>query len=248
MILYSYGDSSYYRLVLPKTYKKGYTLSELVNEIDNELDNDGHIKTFSSEINRISLSRTKKNIREICLSNDFEYFVTFTVDSKNADRFSLDECQSLIRKRLESYKKRISKDLRYILITEKHKNGAFHFHGMMKGLRQSDFYINKNGFLSNKLFDKVGFNSFCKIDGNYSRCCNYILKYISKDCIKNSSNQIYFCSRGLSKADKFDVKIDFPLDYTYENDYVKILDFNSDDKKYKRLIEYLTHYNYNDRL
>lgn len=248
MILYSYGDSSYYRLVLLKINRKGYTLSEIVNEIDNELDNDGHIKTFSSEINRISLSRTKRNIREICLSNDFEYFVTFTVDSKNADRFSLDECQSLIRKRVKSYKKRISKDLMYILITEKHKNGAFHFHGMMKGLRQSDFYINKNGFLSNKLFDKVGFNSFCKIDGNYSRCCNYILKYISKDCIKNSSNQIYFCSRGLSKADKFDVKIDFPLDYTYENDYVKILDFNSDDKKYKRLIEYLTHYNYNDRL
>lgn len=250
MILYSYGDSSYYRLVLPKTNtnRKCYTLSEIVKEIDNELDNDGHIKTFSSEIDRISLSRTKRNIREICLSNDFEYFVTFTVDSKNADRFSLDECQSLIRKRLESYKKRISKDLRYILITEKHKNGAFHFHGMMKGLRQSDFYINKNGFLSNKLFDKVGFNSFCNIDGNYSRCCNYILKYISKDCIKNSSNQIYFCSRGLSKADKFNVKIDFPLDYTYENDYVKILDFNSDDKKYKRLIEYLTHYNYNDRL
>lgn len=80
MLLYSYGDSSYYRLVLQKTYyRKGYTLSEILNELDNELDNDGHIKTFSSEINRISLSRTKRNIREICLSNDFEYFVTFTV-------------------------------------------------------------------------------------------------------------------------------------------------------------------------
>ena len=248
MILYSYGDSSYYRLVLTKNNRKGYTLSEIVNEIDNELDNDGHIKTFSSEINRISLSRTKRNIREICLSNDFEYFVTFTVDSKNADRFSLDECQSLIRKRLESYKKRISKDLRYILITEKHKNGAFHFHGMMKGLRQTDFYINKNGFLSNKMFDKVGFNSFCKIDGNYSRCCNYIIKYITTDCVKNSSNQIYFCSRGLRKADKFDVKIDFDLHYNFENDYVKILDFSSDDLKYKDLVEYLTHYNFNDRL
>ena len=43
MILYSYGDSSYYRLVLPKTFRKGYTLAEIVNE----LDNDGHIKTFS---------------------------------------------------------------------------------------------------------------------------------------------------------------------------------------------------------
>lgn len=44
MFLYSYGNSSYYRLVLPKTYRKGYTLDEIVNE----LDNDGHIKTFYS--------------------------------------------------------------------------------------------------------------------------------------------------------------------------------------------------------
>lgn len=143
MFLYSYGDSSYYRLVLTKTYRKGYTLAEL----NNQLDNDGHIKTFSSEIDRISLSRTKRNIREICLSNDFEYFVTVTINSKNADRFSLDECQSLIRKRLKNYRDWICKDLKFILITEKHTNGAFHFHGMMKGLRQSDFYINKNRIL-----------------------------------------------------------------------------------------------------
>lgn len=245
MYLYSYGDSSYYRLVLPKTTNsKCYTLSEIANE----LNEDGHIKTFSSEIDRISLSRTKRNIREICLSNDFEYFVTFTVNSKNADRFSLDECQSLIRKRLKSYQYKISRDLKYILITERHKNGAFHFHGMMKGLRRSDFYINKNGFLSNKMFDKVGFNSFCKIDGNYARCCNYIIKYITTDCVKNSSNQIYFCSRGLKKADKFDLKIDIPIDFTYENDFVKILDFNSDDFKYKDLVEFLTYYNYSDKL
>ncbi|MBS6563605.1 MAG: hypothetical protein KH328_09685 [Staphylococcus sp.] len=244
MYLYSYGDSSYYRLVLLKINRKCYTLSEIANE----LNEDGHIKTFSSEIDRISLSRTKRNIREICLSNDFEYFVTFTVNSKNADRFSLDECQSLIRKRLKSYQYKISRDLKYILITERHKNGAFHFHGMMKGLRRSDFYINKNGFLSNKMFDKVGFNSFCKIDGNYVRCCNYIIKYITTDCVKNSRNQIYFCSRGLKKADKFDLKIDIPIDFTYENDFVKILDFNSDDFKYKDLVEFLTHYNYSDKL
>lgn len=108
MYLYSYGDSSYYRLVLPKTNnRKCFTLSEIANELNEE----GHINSFSSEIDRVSLSRTKRNIREICLSNDFEYFVTFTVDSKNADRFSLDDCQSLIRKRLHSYKKWICKEV-----------------------------------------------------------------------------------------------------------------------------------------
>ena len=44
MYLYSYGDSSYYRLVLLKTNRKGYTLSEIANE----LNDDGHIKTFYS--------------------------------------------------------------------------------------------------------------------------------------------------------------------------------------------------------
>lgn len=44
MLLYSYGDSSYYRLVLPKTNRKGYTFSEIVNE----LNEDGHLKTFYS--------------------------------------------------------------------------------------------------------------------------------------------------------------------------------------------------------
>lgn len=44
MFLYSYGDSSYYRLVLPKTNRKCYTLFEIANE----LNEDGHIKTFYS--------------------------------------------------------------------------------------------------------------------------------------------------------------------------------------------------------
>ena len=72
--LVQYNDN-YFRLVLMnKRRKKGY---ELVDKIFNKKQNE----FYSQEIDRISLSRTKRNIREICLCNDFTYFATVTVNS-----------------------------------------------------------------------------------------------------------------------------------------------------------------------
>ena len=177
--------------------------------------------TDTKEVNRVSLSRTKRNIRELALSNDFEYFATITVNSANADRFSLDECQELLRKKFKKLKRQ-NKEFAYLFITEKHKDGAFHFHGLLKGL--TDFYINQNGYLSNKVFDEVGFNSFSPIK-DYVKCCNYITKYITKDCVKNTAGTVYISSRGLKKADTYDYNnINFS-DWNYENDFCSIKDF-----------------------
>lgn len=148
-----------------------------------------YVEHDKSEIDRVVLSRSRKNIRELALCNGFEYFATLTINSKRADRFSLTECQELLRKKLKALKRKNS-NFGYIFITEKHKDGAFHFHGLIKGV--DDFYVNKNGYLSHKLFDEMGFNSFSKIK-DYTKTCNYILKYITKDCIKNEArNYLYF--------------------------------------------------------
>lgn len=53
--------------------------------------------------------------------------------------------------------------------------------------------------------NSLGFNTFTKIE-HYNKCCNYILKYISKDTVRTNEGQIYFCSRGLSKGDSYEVK------------------------------------------
>lgn len=113
-----------------------------------------HISADDEEIERISLSRTRRNIRELALSNNFEYFATLTINSNSCDRFSLTECQERLRNRLKALKRK-NKDFAYIFITEKHKNGAYHFHGLIKGV--SDFYINEYGYLSHKLFDEIRF-------------------------------------------------------------------------------------------
>lgn len=117
--------------------------------------------------------------------------------------------------------KRNNKNFAYLFITEKHNDGAFHFHGLIKGVQ--DFYINQNGYLSNKVFDEIGFNSFSKIK-DYSKCCNYITKYITKDCVRNEAGTVYISSRGLKKAAKSEIgEIDF--DWQFQNDYCSIKDF-----------------------
>ena len=210
--LYNYNDNDF-RIVKIKSCKEsGFEEIKKSNFIDYN----------NEEIQRISLSRTKRNIRELSLCNNFQYFCTFTIDSQKCDRFSLDICQNKLKKILHKIK-RINKDFAYLIITEKHKNGAFHFHGLMKNI--NDLYINENGYLSSEIFSKeLGFNSFDKIK-DYSKCCNYITKYISKDCVKNSHNQIYISSRGLNKASREEFSnIDFTPSFT--NDFVEIKDFS----------------------
>ena len=181
-------------------------------------------KTDKKEVERISLSRTRRNIRELALCNDFEYFCTITVNCSKCDRYSLDEVQDNLRKCLRNI--RISSNnFKYLIITEKHKDGAFHFHGLMSGV--SDLYVNQFGYLSCSKLDVLGFNSFSKIE-SLEKVSNYILKYISKDCVKNSKNQVYISSRGLKKAERSELNtnINNDIEFTYSNDFVDILDFD----------------------
>lgn len=188
--------------------------------------------TDSEEIERISLSRTKSRIKEICLNNDFEYFGTITVNSKNCNRFDLNDVQDKMKKICHKLYRKCEKHnkFKFIFITETHKNGAYHFHGMFKNFPKDDIYLNKNNYLSSHMFDLLGFNSFDVIK-DYTACCHYITKYITKDCIKNENNQIYFCSRGLKRAD-YEYMIDedlqkiFPNKKIFCNKYCQKVDFD----------------------
>lgn len=100
----------------------------------------------------------------------------------------------------------------------------------MSGL--SDLYVNKYGYMSCSKLDVLGFNSFSKIE-SLEKVSNYILKYITKDCVKNSKNQVYISSRGLKKSERTELNPNINIDYSYTNDYCSILDFtvNNDSNK-----------------
>lgn len=184
--------------------------------------------SYNSELSSLtsSLSRSKRLIREYSLCNDFVYFFTATVNSALCDRFSLSQTQSQMRKIMKSIKRKHS-DFIYLFITEKHKDGAFHFHGLCSNL---DLYINSNGYYSSLDFDKLGFNSFSKIKDK-NKVSNYITKYITKDCVKNEAGSVYFCSRGLKKSSSYEIA---PIDLKhslvsikpFENDFLLLYDFN----------------------
>ena len=120
--LYQYNDEDFRIVKINYQREKGWELEKKSKFTNKE------------EVQRISLSRTKRNIRELSLCNDFEYFATITVNSEFADRFHLDECQELLKRKLQKIK-RNNKDFKYLFITEKHKNGAFHFHGLIRRRR-----------------------------------------------------------------------------------------------------------------
>lgn len=189
-----------------------------------EKDNDDikQIDNYLSELS--SISRSKRMIREIALCNDFYYFFTSTVNSDLCDRYSLSECQSKIRKIMKSIKRK-HKDFIYLFITEMHRDGAYHFHGLCSSL---DLYINNNGYYSSIDFDKLGFNSFSKIQSK-EKVSNYITKYITKNCVRNEAGSVYFCSRGLKHATSYDIapfNLDKKLFPYWENDYIKICDID----------------------
>ena len=102
-------------------------------------------------------------------------------------------------------------------------------------------YINNNGYYSCSILDNIGFNSFSKIK-DYNKCCNYITKYITKDCIRNEHNQIYISSRGLKKADKYEIPC-IDLDWSFENDFCKIKEFSSSDLSKNEIFQILGLYN-----
>lgn len=189
--LYQYNDNNI-RIVITKGFPRGAPTHEKKEYIPQKEE---------GEALRCSLSRSKRMIREYALCNDFTYFFTSTVNSEKCDRFSLSETQKRIREIMKAIKRK-NKDFKYLFITEKHKNGAFHFHGLCNDL---EVYINENGYYSSKDFDKLGFNSFSKIK-NKDKVSNYITKYITKDCVKNEAGSVYFCSRGLKKATRYEIQ------------------------------------------
>ncbi|MCI8291366.1 MAG: hypothetical protein HFJ25_03840 [Clostridia bacterium] len=122
------------------------------------------------------------------------------------------------------------------LLPKNIRTEPFIFTGLIKGI--SDFYTNSNGYLSHSLFDELGFNSFSVIK-DYSKTCNYILKYITKDCVKNEKGTIYISSRGLKKADKYEIK-PLDIDWTFENDFCQVRDYQISQMTEKELLSFMS--------
>lgn len=228
-----YNNNQFYLKIYNDNYIRFYSMSSPPCKKREQ-------KRVFSDSSESSLSRSKREIRELALCNDFKYFVTLTVNSQSADRFSLSAVQDRLRKCIRNLRLKLNRrgiEIKYLFITEKHKDGAFHFHGLISDI-SFDLYTNSNGYFSSSVFDFLGFNSFSIIH-DYTKTCNYITKYITKDCIRNENNQIFIRSRGLKYADTQVLK-DNIFNYitpAFKSDFIQISDFDlSKMKPHKILI------------
>lgn len=188
---------------------------------------------INREINEFKLdnniSRAKNMIFEYANCNDFEYFITLSLDQKKYDRYDLAKFIKDLGRFIRNTRQYYNSDIQYILIPEQHKDGAWHMHGLIKGITKDHLQINNNGYLDwVKYSDKFG---FCSIDPIKSKIAvsKYILKYVRKalavELEREKEKKLYYNSRGLKRAIKVSEgtlpssELDkVPRDY--ENDYI----------------------------
>ena len=74
------------------------------------------------------------------MCNDFDYFITLTLNPINIDTFDLDNFIRTFGQFIRDQRKKYSwGDIQYLLVPEKHKSGSWHMHGLIKIFLRSSF-------------------------------------------------------------------------------------------------------------
>lgn len=166
-----------------------------------------------------SIRRTKNAIKELVICNDWEYFITLTLDQKKYDRYNLAKFNKDLSQYIRDLRKKYETDIKYLLIPEQHKDGAWHMHGFLMGLPKAElelfdkkqklpYYILNKLENGEEIYNWVGYqNKFgnCDIEPirDKERVSSYVTKYVTKDLensIQELNAKMYYCSRGLSRA------------------------------------------------
>lgn len=152
-----------------------------------------------------SLRRARESAYEIAFANNFQYFVTFTLNRQMIDRYE----SKIIYPKLKNFlSNMVSRhDAKYLLCAEYHKQKededkpAIHFHGLMSAnfkLRDKGLVTKRGQTVYQIMNWKYGFSSAVLIDDNYQRTCNYVMKYITKENRK-IFGKFYFSGGDISR-------------------------------------------------
>lgn len=149
-----------------------------------------------------AVRRAKQNLRDLALCNDMRYFVTLTLDSAVVDRYDMKEITRRLNAWCSNQVQRCG--LAYILVPERHKDGAVHFHGFVndavevidsgtlsipwdkKPRRPRDEqeraeWLSKGGKIVYNLPSwPLGFTTAIELYGDPVAAVNYCCKYVGK--------------------------------------------------------------------
>lgn len=161
---------------------------------------------------RQAVSRAREKIYGYVIANDWEYWATQTFSPEKLDRYSLDDIVKTYGKKLRNLKARKYPDLRWLIVPEQHKDGAWHLHMLVAGVpREAIVYSGRNYY--NGDYVRPIYNWVDTIDYGYNdyvyigdcdvlerlKIAGYLSKYITKALAADRYNKkMYWCSRGLN--------------------------------------------------
>lgn len=197
----AYDQSNFFKVVYSPTLPR----DPYAGKVD-RLHLDGELKHYDHRLSQ-SLSRSRSSIRDYILANDWQYFVTLTVRKEVVNRYSLSDILALVRPFFHELGR--NKHFRYCIVPERHKDGAYHFHGVMSGIEVADLppYAPKDaldaGYQQWPLWSqKFGFNTVGLVKDKIG-VGFYVSKYITKDLCSEAvkaGQHTYYHSRGLSRS------------------------------------------------
>lgn len=148
-------------------------------------------KADAEDIER-SMRRARAKVRRLALANDFKWFVTLTLDQQKIDRY---DPAAVVRKLNQWCSNQVKrKGLRYILVPERHKDGALHFHGFFSDAleAQASGHRSKTGQeIYNLPGWTLGFTAAIEVYGDYAGAVAYVCKYIGKQGDKPAGRWYY---------------------------------------------------------
>ena len=196
-----------------------------------------------------SVRQSRKTLRDLLLRNKFDWFVTLTIAE---DRHDAEKSVTKVLTWLKNQRQR-NGAFRYVMVTERHKDGARHFHAVFgdypgkmvrainpktgKPLRQHGRQI------YNLVEYRSGFSTAKCIGGKLEdrqKVSSYIAKYITKDMVAEFGKKRYWRSRGLQQSVKernpiwyaaSPTALNIKPDRVYEMEYGKILTYYHPEEK-----------------
>ncbi len=198
----------------------------------------GVLEAVSKE--ECNILRARSRIREYALCNDWSHFVTLTLSPDKQNRYDIDGYVRNLGAWIGNYNRKYGCKLRYLLIPEQHKDGAWHMHGLFSGLAADSLVRNSFGYLDLPFYSaRFGYISLSPIRDK-TRCAAYITKYVSKAVGKTDiavCKHSYYHSQGLAEAEQIGElrATEIPPD-VWQNDYCGVAWCN-DDEELKRLLD-----------
>lgn len=190
-----------------------------------------------------NLSRSRSRVFELAVCNEWNLFVTLTLNKAKYNRSDLQKFVKDFGQFIRDYRKKHGVTVKYLLVPERHQDGSWHMHGFLLGLPAEHLHefhaadrlpyrilnrlqTGKRVFTWDAYAQRFGFSVVEPIE-NHEAASKYITKYITKEAMRTITTlnaHMFYASKHLQGAQLVckDLLTHGIASPDYSNDYVSV--------------------------